>query len=146
MVLALIFAELLSGGVLLTSAITGHTPMEVMKGETKPWKSMLSKSGASVKEGEPETQEQHEDSERVAPSPQSIKLPKNSKLNFSSQSSLLKAIEKLYPGHTKAWQEAAAEEIWEEEKTGTPVAKGTKEYGTVEEKERIRKELAERGL
>lgn len=144
MVLALIFAELLGGGVLLTSAITGHTPAEVMKGETKPWKSILSKSG-EVKEGEPETQEQKENSERVAPSPQSLKVAKQSKLNFSSLSDLLKAIEKLYPGHTKAWQEAAAEEIWEEEKTGQGVAKGTKEYGTVEEKERVRKELTERG-
>jgi hypothetical protein len=33
MVLALIFAELLGGGVLLVSAITGHSPSEVIKGE-----------------------------------------------------------------------------------------------------------------
>jgi hypothetical protein len=68
MVLALIFAELLAGGVLVVSAITGHSPSEVVKGEaetvlslkeTKPLKgetgSTESASGSGSEEQQPLT-------------------------------------------------------------------------------------------
>lgn len=52
MVLALIFAELLAGGVLVVSAITGHTPSEVVKGEAE---TVLSLKETMPLKGEKET-------------------------------------------------------------------------------------------
>lgn len=56
MILALIFAELLAGGVMLTSAITGHSIPEVIKGQSKGILPLKDSKSPFAKAGEQEAQ------------------------------------------------------------------------------------------
>jgi hypothetical protein len=106
-VLALIFAELLAGGVLIVSGITGHTPTETIKGETKPFKSILEKTvvpGVSEKEttesfkgstgglesfdGSNSENQNPLGKTQIAPAPSTIKVPKT--LNYKRLEELTK--------------------------------------------------------
>lgn len=65
--MALIFAELLGGGVLLVSAITGHSPSEVIKGEAE--KVLSLKETKPLKGEGKETKKQGKESSSSTPEP-----------------------------------------------------------------------------
>lgn len=77
MVLALIFAELLAGGVLVVSAITGHTPSEVIKGEAEDILSLKETKSLKGESGSTSSKSQSGGTSSSEPAPTSPGAPPN---------------------------------------------------------------------